>query len=513
MLTQGFYDRTHLAMITAVDQAAGTVTIMFIDQVGIRTVPLPVVTMSSDAWIRFIPQVNDVVACGMRPDDSLVILGWFPYNYGKRITAFNAKDKNAAGGELKEMMQELKPGELDLRSKGGGYLRLDAVGDVLLMSLAGRIQMYGREGFTALTQLGLKLTDGKSWMRFGAPFRLFPKVSERELPTSGTGQPLDKPSDLRECDTRLFDGHGNLLVQESLGTVIDEQGSLELSGTSGSGSSQSVPKTSAASVTDFASVVADPAKLADSVQGIADHVASAVTDYVQSIVGGVTSLVSGVQTVYTNLSKSSVFTDNVADLVSDVQGIVTGAGAISDGLDKIQGLGDKGKTLRYRLMVNKDGKQVAAFDIDENGGIVLASESDVGTNINANKGGLTLFAKKGMKLFAKGVQGAFDTLGFNTTKDMKLVSGTKMSRSAGTDIADSAQNITLAASEETAIGGGTSVTLVVDTSSVTIDSSGVTVQTSGDATVNASGSVDVTGGTISITGGTVTITGGLVTIN
>lgn len=507
MLTQGFYDRTHLALITAVDQTGGTVTLMFIDQVGIRDkVPIPVIGMSVDSWIRYMPQVNDVVYTGFRPDDSVVILGWLPYNYGKRVSAFKANDKNAAGGSLKEMMQELKPGEFDIRSKGGAYLRLDAIGDVLLMSLAGRIQMYGREGFTAMTQLGHKVTDGKNWMRFGAPFRLFPQISARELPTGGSGQPLNKASDLRERDTRFYDAEGSLLIQESLGTVIDDQGVLELSGTSGSGSSHTLPKLSAAAASGFATELANPAEFADSIKVLSDHVESSVKDYVQSIVSNVTGLVGAVQGVYANLSKTSVFTENVEELVEDVQGIVSGAGAISDGLDKIQGLGDRGKKLRYRLLVNRQGRQVAAVDIDEEGGLVVSSESVVGTNINANKGSLTLFAKKGLKLFAKGLQAAAETVGLTATRDLKLVSGGQMSRAAGTDIADSAENITIAAEEEVAIGGGTSVILKSGDAEVELSP--------GQATLNTTGVATVSGGTVNVTGTVlVAVSAPLITLN
>jgi hypothetical protein len=503
-------------MITAVDSAEGKVTIAFMDQAGVRAgVPIPILGMSGDAWIRFCPQVNDVVAVGIRPDDSAVILSWVPYNYANRTKAFDKSEVNAAGGVGPEMHQQIKPGEIDFRAKGGGYLRMNNIGDVLIMSLAGRIQMFGREGFTEISQLGLKITDGKSWLRFGAPFRFFPGISARELPTSGVGLPLNKPSDLRERDMRLYEQDGHLLVQESLGTVIDEGGTIELSGTSGSGAAGEVGKTikgDSTAALDFATDLVDPAALAEKLTGVADHIVDLASQFVASIGVAVTSVVGGVSAVYTSLGKVTQFT-SIAQTVADVKGIVTGAGAIADGLDQLRGIGAVGNTLRYRLLINKGGKQVACYDIDSDGGIVLSSESPVGTTLNANKGGLVFYAKKGIKMIAKGLAATFESLAFTTSKDTQLVAGRKQIRTAGTDIVDSATNITQVAVEEVAIGAGISVKLVVGTSSVMVDASGVIVQTAGNAIVNASGAVDVTGGTVNITGGIVSISGGLVTIN
>jgi hypothetical protein len=509
-LQQGFYDRILLAIIAEVDHVGGFVSIQFLDQVGFRDkVPIPVIAMSRDAWCRFIPQVDDVVFVGLRPDDSAVILGWLPYGYGKRVGNFDTNETNAAGGGGPEMHQVLKPGEFDIRAKGGGYLRLNAIGDVLIMSLAGRVQMFGREGFTEVSQLGLKLTDGKSWLRFGAPFRFFPGISTRELPTSGAGLPLNKPSDLRERDMRLYDQEGNLLVQESLGTVIDETGVIELSGTSGSGAAQDVGKTikgDIASATKFASDLADPAVIAKGLSGVSDHIKELATQFVGSIGSAVTGIISGVSTVYSSLGKTTQYT-SIAQTVADVKGIVTGAGAIADGLDQLRGIGDVGNKLRYRLLINKGGKQVACYDIDSDGGIVLSSESPVGTTLNANKGGLVFYAKKGLKMIAKGLAATFESAAFTTTKDTRLIAGRKQIRTAGTDIVDTAQNITQAAVQEVAIGGGTSVKLVVGTTSVELAPGTVTVNGSGTVNINGGGTVNISGA------GLVAITGALVTIN
>ena len=509
ILSQGFYDRTLQAVITGVDQTGGFVSIMFTDQFGTRDhVPIPMVAMSQDSWIRYIPQINDIVMVGLRPDDSAVILGWLPYNYGKRIDAFNNSETNAAGGGNNEMMQELKPGEIDMRSKGGSYLRLNAIGDVLIMSLAGRIQMLGQEGFTEVSQLGFKLTDGKSWFRFGAPFRLFSGISDRELPTGGNGAPVNKPTDVREWDVRMYDGSGNLLYQESKGTVIDEQGGLELSGTTGSGMSHNINKSikgDASKATSFVSDLADPTEIAKKLAGVSDHVKELAQQTVTSISGAVDPIVSGSSTAFSNLGKTTQF-NSVKDVATDVKGIVTGAGAIADGLDQLRGIGAVGKKLRFRVLINKNGQQAAAYDIDEDGGITISSESPIGNTINANKGGLVLYAKKGMKMIAKGLAATFETIGFTSSKDTSLVAGGASKRTAGTDIIDTAQNVTTVAEQEVAIGAGTSVKVVVGTSTVEVTNSGINVQTSGTANVQGS-TVTVQGSAL------VSITAPLVTIN
>lgn len=498
--THGFYDRIILAIVTGIDTVNGTVSIMFLDQFGVRDkLPIPVVAMSKNAWIRFIPQVDDVVYVGLRPDDSAVILGWFPYNYRERAQAFEDGDLNAAGGISPEMMQEIKQGEIDMRSKGGGYLRLNDIGDVLIMSLAGRIRMLGQEGFTELAQLGLKVTDGKSTMRFGAPFRSFPGISERELPTAGDGAPLNAPSDLRERDTRLYDSSGKLLAQESLGTVIDEQGTMELSGTSGSGAAQDVgatAKINSATTTKFSTAVANVATLAKKLSGVSDHVKELASQYTSQLAGVMGALVGAVSATFTIMGRTSQL--QVIDTTSeDVAGIVTGSGNIGDGLDQIRGLGEVGKKLRYRLLINRNGKQVAAYDIDENGGVVLSSESDIGTTINANKGGLALYAKKGIKLVARGLAVAMEKVGITASEDIRLIAGGNSIRTAGNNIIDTAKNITQVADTSVAIGAGVSATLVSDTSSVEVTPSGITVQSSGPVTIQ--------GGTVTITGATVSI--------
>ena len=497
---RGYYDRTLLAIITEVDPAAGKVTISFLDMYGVRSnVPFPIVAMSGDSWIRYCPQVSDLVAVGLRPDDSAVILGWVPYNYANRIDSFNKKEPNAAVGSGPEMHQQLKPGEMDMRSKGGSYLKLNAIGDVLIMSLAGRIQMYGTEGFTEVAQKGLKITDGKSWMRFGAPYRLFPLISSRELPTSGMGAPLNKPSDLRERDTRLYDREGNLLIQESLGTVIDESGIVELSGTTGSGSTQTISqvfKGDVAAAGKFVSDLADPAALAKKLQGLEDHIKQVITLYVDAVETGAKTIAAGVQTVYANMKKAVHWTGSVKNLIADVKGVVSGAGAIAGGLDQIRGLGDIGKPVRYRLLINKKGAQVAAYEIDENGGIQMASESPVGIGLNANRGSLTLFGRNGVKMFATALIGAALNVIWIAATELKLVAGVKTSRTAPV-ITDAGGSISQAALFDASYGAGVSLTLAVGGSQVEM--------TPAEINVTASGPVNISGGIVTIKGGMVTI--------
>jgi len=216
-------------------------------------------------------------------------------------------------------------------------------------------------------------------------------------------------------------------------------------------------------------------------------------------------MIAGASTVFATIGKTTVFTQNIADTVADVQGIITGAGAIADGANGIQGIGDVGKKLRYRLYVGKGEKPVAVYDIDEDGGIVLSSESPTGIAFNANKGSLSLFSKLGIKLFGKSFISTVNKVALTAVDTLKLVSGGKMSRAAGSDIADSAENLTQVAEFEAVYGAGTKLKIQCVDATVELTPGNVSVQTGG--------TVNVTGGTVSITGGTVTIVGATVSIN
>lgn len=526
ILAQGFYDRVQLAVIAEVDATQGFVTVIFIDQSTIRyRVPIPVVAMSQDSWIRYIPQINDIVVVGFRPDDSIAILAWQPFQYGNRVTSFDRNETNAVGlDDVPEMGQQLKPGEIDLRSKGGGYIRLTDTGDVLIMSRAGQLYLQGQEGFNEFHQLGIKVSDGKSHFRFGAPFRAYEQLSVREIPASGGGQPLAAPPVMRERDTRIYDASGNLLVQESLGVISDEDGVFEVSGTTGGGALQqaksllkrTIPPANA--VTEYATQMPDIAQLSTSIlESSIDHVKERVAQIGTSIKSAIQSVITNIQTVYANLGKISQF-QTIADIVSGVQDLASDVGSLTSGMGDVQGLGEIGKGVRYRLVVNKDGNQVAAYDIDENGGIVSSTESPSGMVYNANVGGMLFYAKKGIRWVAKGLSAISEQLSVTADTNIQLIAGTSIARSAGTDILDSAQNVTITANQESAIGGGTSVKINVDTTTIQVTSSGVTITTPGTVTVTgntimATGNVvQASGSTISVAGGVVSITGTAITI-
>lgn len=519
-LVQGFYDRIQVAVVAEVDPKEGFVTLLFTDQTSARDkVPIPVVAMSQDSWIRYIPQVNDLVVVGFRPDDSVVVLSWIPFQYKNRVEAFENKLSNAAGIEkMPEMAQQLAPGEIDMRSKGGGYIRLTNNGDVLIMSLAGQIFLQGKEGLNEFSQLGIKISDGKSHFRFGAPFRSYEQIDVREIPASGGGPPLAAPSPIRERDTRIYDKDGkNVLVQESLGTVVDEDGVLEPSGTTGGGALHQVKNIIkenlpiASTATSYTSSVPSPQQIAAPFSEIAvDHVKEVITQIANGVKSTVQGLITNIQTVYTSLGKLTQF-DTIKDIVTSVQNIASDVSGLSKGMGELRGLGVIGKEVRYRLVVNKEGKQVAAYDIDEDGGIVSSSESDSGMAFNANTGGISMYAKKGLRLIAKGMAAVAETISHTAEKQLHIVAGTSIARTAGTDIVDSAENITLAAQQESVVGGGTLVRLNVVTTTIELNSSTVNVTTPGTVNVNAA-TVNVTGGAVTITGGTITLSGGAVTI-
>lgn len=502
---RGAFDRTMFASITGVNTTKGTVSIVFNDQFGFRDdVPMPVVAMSRDSWIRFIPQINDVVHVGIRGDDSAVILGWHPWSYKARVDAFNSGNVNAAGGKGPEMMQELKQGEIDMRAVGGGYLRFNALGDVLLMSLAGRIQMFGVESLTECSQNAFKITDGQSWMRFGSVMRLFSGVSERELPSTGAGTPSAAPTSLRERDTRLYGPDGQLLVQESLGTVVDDNGLFTVSGTSGNGSTVKF-STAGHGQNATAFFTGDPTafknSLASSLSGLSDAVKEKATASVNKVKSGVSAVVAGIAS------------SDTGTVIKDVLGLADGSGGAASGTNPISGLGVVGRLLRYRLLVNKGSDQAFAVDVDEAGGTVLSSQDDHGISINANVGSLLLYGKKAVKQVSQLVMLVADNIYSSSAGYIKQVSGGNNQRVAGGDIIDNGNNVKRTAQVAITDHAATSITEQSD-GTITIQAGSSLSATGSTISVSATGAVTITGGTVSITAsGIVTITGATVEIN
>lgn len=467
----GNYDRVLLAVVTAVDPDAGRISIAFLDQVGLRdNVPIPVVAMSSNAWIRFMPQVNDVVQVGIRGDDSATILGWHAWAYKNRTKEFQAGGINAAGGTGPEMMQKLKPGEIDMRSIGGGYLRLNDVGDVMLMGVSGRLQIWGLESLVEWSQNAHKVTDGQSWVRFGIPFRFYPGVNERELPASGAGQP-GTALQTREHDVRMVGPNGTVLVHEGSGIVLDETGTLELSGGTGSGkfNRQRFPEAGKAAK-DFlpttVSVADIKARIAGALSGLTDptrdkanRVTSSVTKAIQAIVAGLGA------------------SDGLSTFVALLKGILNG----SDGTSQVNGLGSAGKELRRRIHVFKGDSQVFALDIDEDGGCVITSSDRDGLHLNAPNGGLQLFAKRGLNLIARGIALLADTITEEATDELRHVAGSTARRVAP-NIKDNGQTLTRRA--ETSISDKSNGTQALEAVTITINGSGgVTISSSGVVTI------------------------------
>lgn len=486
---RGAFDRIMFASITGVNTAKGTVSLFFNDQFGFRDdVPMPVVAMSKDSWMRFIPQLNDVVHVGIRGDDSAVILGWHPWSYKARVDAFNKSDVNAAGGEGPEMMQELKPGEIDMRAIGGGYLRFNALGDVLLMSLAGRIQMFGVESLTECSQNAFKITDGQSWFRFGHAMRLFSGVSERELPTTGAGAPSPTPTTIRERDTRLYGPDGQLLVQESLGTVVDDNGLFTMSGTTGNGKTV---KFSASGIGQNATAFfsGDPTAfknaLTSSLTSIVDGVKEQATATVTQVKSSISAVVGGIAS------------SDTATVIKDVLGLADGTGGVASGANPVSGLGVVGRLLRYRLLINKGSDQAFAMDIDESGGAVISSQDGNGIAVNANQGSITLFGKAAIKQISKLAMIVADSIYQSSSGSIKQISGGENQRVAGGDIIDNGNNVKR-----------TAQAAITDHAAASI-----THQSDGSITIQAGSSLSESGTTISISAtGAVTITGGLVTI-
>jgi hypothetical protein len=476
----GNYDRVLLASITAVDPDAGEVSIAFLDQVGLRDhVPIPVIAMSNNAWGRFIPQVNDVVVVGIRGDDSAEIIGWHPWAYRARVRAFTADDINAAGGTGPEMLQKLKPGEWDFRSVGGGYLRLNDVGDVMLMGVSGRLQIWGLESLVEWAQNAFKVTDGQSWWRFGIPFRFYPGVNERELPASGGGQPGPALT-TREADLKMVGPDGAILVHEGAGVVIDDGGTFELSGATGSGefNRQSFSGAGKATTSFLPSGVTT-----DDIKARIAGALSALTDPMRDKANQVTtSVVKAIQSIVNGLGAA----DGLSTFTTILKGILNGDG----GTSVVNGLGNSGKELRRRIHVFKAGSQVFALDVDENGGLVITSSDEDGIHLNAPFGGLQLFARRGLNLIARGIALLADTITEEADNEIHHVAGSTARRVAP-NIKDNGSTLTRRA--ETSISDQSSGTISQQAgTSHSISATTITISATGAITISAGGIITVT---------------------
>lgn len=462
----GNYDRILMATVTAVSPSDGVVSIAFNDQYGHRDrVPLPVLAMSKNAWMRFMPQVNDVVMVGLRGDDSATILGWHPWGYKARVRAFDTSDLNAVedGDRGPEMMQVLKPGEIDMRASGGGYLRLNNIGDVLVMGLSGRLQIWGLESLVEVAANAVKITDGQSWLRFGKPFRFYPAISEREIPASGGGQPANAPPTTFERDTRIVGADGQLLVHEALGTVMDEAGTLELSGTTGGGAfTRQIPAGSGRGTTSF-----NTASFGDTKAGISTSLGALGDE--QRVAGN--TIINQILTAVASVTGGQGASDGLSTLPATLRGVAAGNG----GLSALNSIGKVGREVRYRLHIFKGGNQVGALDIDEEGGTVFTSSDEEGMHLNAPKGGVQLTSKKSIVRITKAIVDIAEDIFEQAKNNIRQIVGGTHRRVAGTAIKDNAPEITRVA--ETSISD-TALTISIEgTSGVTIQSDGVvTVQ-------------------------------------
>lgn len=499
----GSYDRVLLALITGVNAQQGAVQITFIDQFGVRDdVPIPVLAMSNDAWMRFIPQINDVVMVGIRGDEQAVILGWFPYAYRQRTEAFAANAKGI--DNIKdEMMDPLQPGEFDLRGKGGGYLRMMNSGDVLLMSSSGgRIRMFGPELFNEHTQNAVKITDGFSWLRFGQVYRLFTTASEREKPAKGNGLPADGVSQLIERDTRIVDANGDMLVRESLGHVIDEQGNIAISGEIGQ---VSVPQTSTA-VDTATSVTSNLSSLPSTLANVGNtlvnlpSVSSTATGSIKNSVPPISSFPDHVldfaKRLLTQLVAGIAVTTagpgaaSVAGISSDLPSIP----ALGDGL---KGIGPIGNPIRYRMTVHKGLQRLYGLDVDDDGNVVQATQNNY--NLNANKGSITLYALKTFfQLCAGPMQFIAKSIGFSVDETVEVVSKGAQTQVSGASIEQHGSSIKRTATTTITDNALVSVTFQAANGVTTfsLTAAGVVVTTVGSMTTTAT-SVSTTAASIS----------------
>lgn len=505
----GSYDRVLLAQITGVDADAGTVQIEFLDQFGARdNVPIPVLAMSHDCWMRFIPQIQDIVEVGIRGDEQALILNWFPYAYKQRIEAFNKNEKSLDKSKF-EMMQKLEPGEFDLYAKGGGYLRMKNSGDVLLMGSGGnRLQLFGQENYNQLTQNALKITTGFSWLRFGVPFRIFTGKGEREQPAGGAGLPASSNSKLIERDSRLVDPDtGLVLVRETLGDVIDENGNIALTGEIGSIPDDPPSTTSYGSQVVGTDTPSSLANVTDTLRNLGDNVANTATGAINGQVPP-TTVVADQVFDKANQTITQLVT-NIAPIVAgpgagDLGDLVEDTAALTEGLT---GLGTKGKKVRYRLMINQKGKRVFGCDISEEGGIVQSNEEDY--NVNVNQGGMIWYAlKKIYQICAGPIVYIAQKLSINLEETLEITSTGNQVQASAASIEQHGEDVKRTATNTISDDADVSVTLscASGASTITMTATGITINTTGAVNVSSTGNTTVSAtGTCNISGSTVNI--------
>lgn len=145
-----FHNRIYVGQISYVDTNRGTIDVVIGSAGKKEKVVIPLLALSANgfqsAWMRFMPAVGDYVQIGFGADNSPHVLGYATwghedfgatsgtdvtasgYRVGGYATLSKLRAKNVAG--LREFVQ-LKPGEWDMRSSGGAYMRGSRNGTLL----------------------------------------------------------------------------------------------------------------------------------------------------------------------------------------------------------------------------------------------------------------------------------------------------------------------------------------------------------------------------------------------
>lgn len=229
MIPSWFYlSRIHLARIEKIDMDTGTVSINLLDGLpaGRDDVPQSFsvsVQGFNSAWMRFAPQVRDLVYVGFSTKNEPRVLGVaMPETVYEQVSKAATNHPNAfpAGDFL-----QLKPGEWDLRSSGGAYVHGGQNGSLLLSGGPTSQLRFRKRENDARGQSGLwDLATLGSSVRLGDVKRTVPPTLYTETDVS-----LLDPTAPQEFAVHVGSAAGLVVASEQLGAVRDSLGVPELS--------------------------------------------------------------------------------------------------------------------------------------------------------------------------------------------------------------------------------------------------------------------------------------------
>lgn len=194
-------------------------------------------TAARASWMRYMPQVHDIVKVGFGPDNRPEVVGYGTWgdlesepgprgNLGGYANLSTLRDANPSVGM--DTFIDLKPGEWDMRSSGNAYIygsRFGALilagGGVTLQLLKDQSELDSRAGLYKLESVG-------SVLRFGDTKRQSPTGFQETIPTGAA-----KEFDLKISKT-VAPAIDNNYFRMRAGDIWDDTGTTTLISDAGS---------------------------------------------------------------------------------------------------------------------------------------------------------------------------------------------------------------------------------------------------------------------------------------